>query len=255
MFERADPPRDAAARIRHDLGLGSGYVDVLEVLRLLDVEVYQASFATDSLDGAHMRRDGASFVFVNTAHAITRQRLTAAHELGHHVLDASQDGDAVYESEVANPGNDPAEQAAFRFARYFLMDSDGIERLTASMKDEVERVAAVAAHFVVSPEVAAIHLVDLKAIRLTAKRDLADALASKATTPSALLRRYGYRIAWTPQDPQPDLDPRHVRRALEAYEADWITLPALADSLQMTLEETRRLLAEHGIQSREPESP
>jgi Zn-dependent peptidase ImmA (M78 family) len=254
MFERADPPRDAAARIRHDLVLGSGYVDVLEVLRLLDVEVYQASFAADSLDGAHTQRAGASFVFVNTANAITRQRLTAAHELGHHVLDASQDGDVVYESDVSNPGNDPAEQAAFRFARYFLMDPDGVARLTGRMKDEVERVAAVAAHFVVSPEVAAIHLVELKAIKLTTKRDLADALASKATTPSALLRRYGYRMAWTPQDRPPELDPRHMRRGLEAYEAEWITLPALADSLQMSLEETRRLLAEHGIPSHEPES-
>jgi hypothetical protein len=61
-------------------------------------------------------------------------------------------------------------------------------------------------------------------------------------------------MAWTPQDRPPELDPRHMRRGLEAYEAEWITLPALADSLQMSLEETRRLLAEHGIPSHEPES-
>lgn len=255
MVERADPPRDAAARIRHDLGLGSGYVDVLEVLRLVGAEVYQASFATDSLDGAHMRRDGVAFVFINTAHAITRQRLTAAHELGHHVLDASRDGDAVYESDVSRPGSDPAEQAAFRFARYFLVDPDGVARLTAGLKDEVERVAAVAAHFVVSPEATAIHLVDLKVIKSTTKREISEALASKAVTPSSLLRRYGYRMAWTPKDPPPDLDPRHMRRTLEAYEAEWITMPALADTLQITTEEAHHLLVEHGLPIRDPESP
>ncbi len=148
---KADAAVDAAARIRHQLSLGSGYVDVFDTLRRLGIEVYTASFPSDSLDGAHLVRGGTAFVFVNTAHAITRQRLTAAHELGHHTLDNPPEGSAVYEADTdRDPGNNPVEQAAYRFARFFLMDPDGVERLVNGMADERERIAAVAATFVVA---------------------------------------------------------------------------------------------------------
>ncbi|MFV2063921.1 MAG: ImmA/IrrE family metallo-endopeptidase [Chloroflexota bacterium] len=246
-------PRDAAAAIRHRLRLGSGYVDVFEVLRLLGIELYQAPFPQDSLEGAHLVRDGVAFIFVNTSRSLTRQRFTAAHELGHHVLEKAGDGSAVYESDVTKPGRDPLEQNAFRFARFFLIDPDGVGVLVGGIRDPMQQVAATASHYVVSPEAAAVHLADLGIVSISAKRELSKALAARELTPSGLLSRYGYRMAWTPQDPEPELDPRHVGRALGAYRREWMSLAALSDALGLSEGQAGDLLVEAGLKLREQE--
>jgi Zn-dependent peptidase ImmA (M78 family) len=250
--DRVDVPRDAAAALRQQLALGTGYVDVFSVLKAKNIEVYQAPFEEEGLEGAHLVKEGRAFVFVNNERAVTRQRLTAAHELGHHLLDNPVDGSAVFEATTVDPGNDSAEIGAYRFARYFLMDPDGVRRLTSGLVDERERVAAVAATFVVSPEVAAIHLLDLGLISAHTKMELVGELAAKSTTPSGLLKRYGYRMAHTPGG-APELDAGFMSRAIEAYVHEWIGLAALADMLQLSESEARLQLGELGVPVREPE--
>jgi len=252
---RTDPARDAAARIRHELRLGTGLVDIFGVLKSLRIEVYMAPFpyGADALEGAHMVKDGQAFVFVNNERAITRQRFTAAHELGHHVLDNPPDGSAIFESGTADQ-NDSIEQSAFRFARFFLMDPEGVSHLVDGIKDYRQMVAAVAATFVVSPEVAAIHLQELGLISVREKLELSAELADKTTTPSALLKRYGYRMAYTEQNPERELDEAFVGRTIDAYAREWITLAAFADALQMTDTQARDLLKELELPIREPEA-
>jgi len=252
---RTDPARDVAARIRHERGLGTGLVDIFRVLKILEIEVYMAPFpyGADALEGAHMVKDSRAFVFVNNERAITRQRFTAAHELGHHTLDNPTDGSAIFESGTADQ-NDAIEQNAFRFARFFLMDPDGVSRLVDGIKDYRQMVAAVAATFVVSPEVAAIHLQELGLISVREKLELSGELADKTTTPSALLKRYGYRMAYTDPNPAAELDEAFVGRTIDAYAREWITLAALADALQMTDAQARELLAELELPIREPEA-
>jgi Zn-dependent peptidase ImmA (M78 family) len=252
---RTDAARDAAARIRHERGLGTGFVDIFRVLKLMRIELYMAPFpyGADALEGAHMVKDGQAFVFVNNERAITRQRLTAAHELGHHELDNPTDGSAIFESGSADQ-NDAIEQNAYRFARFFLMDPEGVGRLVDGMKDYRQMVAAVAATFVVSPEVAAIHLQELGLISVREKLELMGELAEKTITPSALLKRYGYRMAYTDPNPTEELDETFVGRTIEAYAREWITLAALADALQITDTQARELLKEMKLPIREPEA-
>ena len=247
---RADIPRDAAAALRQQLALGSGYVDVFSVLKAKDIEVYQAPFKDDGLEGAHMVKDGHAFVFVNNERAITRQRFTAAHELGHHLLDNPVDGSAVFESTTSDPGTDSAELDAYRFARYFLMDPDGARRLVSQITEEREKIAAVAATFVVSPEVAAIHLQDLGLISARTKSEVMSDLSAKAITPSGFLTRYGYRMAPTPA-PAPELDPGFVGKTIDAYAREWIGLAAFAEALQLSVAEARSMLTEQGLPIRE----
>ena len=119
MSARPDPKEKAQA-LRQRLNLGSGYVDVFEVLRDLGIEVYRHAFPEDRLEGALTVRDNIPFIFVNSQGALTRQRLTAAHELGHYELGAREEGTQVLEGAISADG-DPEEWSAFRFARRDLL--------------------------------------------------------------------------------------------------------------------------------------
>jgi hypothetical protein len=184
---------------------------------------------------------------VNSCHALNRQRLTAAHELGHYLLGTRHEGSGVFESNTEGMGGEEGEREAFSFARHFLMDEQGLRGLVASIADERERVAASAGTYVVSVNVAAIHLAELGLIRPATKRALLEDLRSKQITPSGFLRTHGYRLPWTPEEPEPVLDPQHVGRALQAYRNGWLTLIALADSLQLEIRAAVDLLTETGI--------
>ena len=241
----------AAAALRHELGLGTDYVDVFDVIRRQGIELYLAPFGEDSLEGAHLVQGGRAFVFVNTSSAVTRQRLTAAHELGHHILEGAADGTVLYEADVTAADNDPKEWAAYAFARHFLMDPEGVRRLVDSLEDADERVAAVASRFVTSIDATCIHLAELGVITVAAKNRLLERLRAGETKPAALLRGYGYYFEPTPKADRPHLDPRYVRAVINAYARDWITFAAFADILLLDREEAVALLAEHGLTVRD----
>lgn len=241
-MERRPKAADLAAALRHELRLGDGYLDIFEVLRRLGIEVYRAPFDDDSLEGAHEIRNGQPYIIVNSSRSITRQRSTAAHELGHNRLGH----DKVYEASIEPSGDDGDEWDAYRFGRYFLMDPAGVEGLVTSMEDEAERVAAVASHFVVSPQLAAIHLAELHLIKTKTKADLLEGFRTNALRPAAFLRRYGYRMAATEQDVR-EVDPGHAGRAMRAYASGLMTLEALADTLLVTLEEAAEHVRDAGL--------
>jgi Zn-dependent peptidase ImmA (M78 family) len=236
----------AAASLRHRLGLGTGFVDVFDVIHQQGIELYRSAFGHDSLEGAHLVRDGRAFIYVNTSGSITRQRMTAAHELGHHLLDKDVDDSVVYESSL-DPGNDPNEWTVYMFARYFLMDPDGVRRLTGDIDDSEQRVAAVASRFVTSIDVACIHLEDLNVISAAVKGRLLEEVRSGALRPKAFLQRFGYRLEPTPTGEARELDPGFVGRVIDAYAREWISFRAFADVLQMNDEVARALIAEHHL--------
>lgn len=246
---RTDPALIAAG-LRSRWDLGSDYVDVFEVLRAEGIQLFLAPF-DDALEGAHMVRDGKAFVFVNTACSITRQLLTAAHELGRHVLEDHAADASLFEESTTDFGTDPEERAAYTFARYFLMDPKGVARLTSPIRDQEERVAAVASRFVTSIDVTCIHLAELEVISRATKKRLLDAIRADELHPSAFLRRHGYGMAWTPRPDGPVLDARYVRRAIEAYGREWVTLASFADLLGLPLDKAADLLAEQGIALRD----
>lgn len=237
--------KEAAEALRHRHGLGTGPVDPFDVLRREGVEVYVRAFPNDGLDGAYVRRDGHAFVFVNGQRWITRRRLTAAHELGHHLLEG-EDSQEIYEGDVAAlPTGDPAEWEAYNFARYFLIDEQGVRALVTDINDQEERIAAVASEYIVSPHVAAIHLEKLGLISPIVKKRVTDALHDGLKT-HVFLKSHGFRMAWSEVEGL-RLDPSHKARALAAYESGYMTLAGLADALITTPEEATQILSEAGI--------
>ncbi len=239
--------QEKAQSLRQHLQLGDGYVDIFDVLRRLGIEVYRAPVKGDAVEGTLVIRDGVAFIFVNSAGSLTRQRLTAAHELAHHELGERHNGTEIVENYEAVT-DDREEWDAYRFARHFLIDEGGVRRVVADITDEEQRVAAVAHAFVVSPSVAAIHLAEIHVIRRATKDRLKAGFDDGTLKPSAFLARYGYAMD-DMSSPVTTLDPGHVARALKAYADGEIALVALAEVLRQDVEATRAMVVEAGLEA------
>jgi Zn-dependent peptidase ImmA (M78 family) len=237
--------REKAQALRQRLGLGDGYVDIFDVLRQLGFEVYRRRF-DDGLEGALTIRDGVPFVFVNSQGSLTRQRLTAAHELGHYELGEQAEGTEILEETISGTGN--AEWDVFRFARHLLMDEVGVRRLLADISDEEQMVAAVARTFVVSPVVSAIHLREIGMISAATKTRLKAQFDDGSLKPSAFLGRFGYGMGEMNQTVT-ELAPSHIQRSLDAYSKGILSPLSLAEVLQQSEEDTRAIVREAGLEA------
>jgi transcriptional regulator with XRE-family HTH domain len=118
----------------------------------------------DDLAGLLLVQDSGAVIGVNLRHKRTRQRLTLAHELGHHLLRHTDDvyldlsGDLSPNVTGGHPGYDwGAEQAATQFAASLLMPSGMVRREAARHVG----VGALAHVFDVNPTVMAIRLATL----------------------------------------------------------------------------------------------
>ncbi len=245
--------QEAAEALRHEFGLGYDAIDVFAVIRTLGYELYRGRFPDDNVDGALRQQDGVRFVFINGAVAITRQRFTAAHELGHARLEPLIDGAEFVENNVESAaGTSGDEREANIFAAYLLMDARGVREIVEALPDERQRVAAVASRFTVSPKTAAIHLRDLGHISNDALNELCVDLDQGWVKPQKLLAQYGYRMAATSQLlPSEWLDTGHRARAMRFYQVGGFTLAGLADALALPIDDTRALLRRKQIEIRD----
>lgn len=243
-----------AAELRAQLELSPGNVDVFAVTRELGIETYLRSMPGEGLDGAHQLVEDTGFIFINSAHAVTRQRFTAAHELGHHRHGIGQ-GPPVFESDVVRL-TDPTEVDINSFAAHFLMDPPGMRTLVSEIDDPLQRVAAVGSRFAVSPEAAAIHLATLGSVTHAFKIEVCRQLREKELRPGDLYRRYSYEPTITPDALDQALDPNHVARAVRAYDLGLMNLAGLSDALGVSSDEAAAILRRSDIEvSEESEDP
>lgn len=238
--------REAAAELRRQLSAPLGRIDVFGVIRELGIELYLRSMPDDPLDGAHQLVGDAAFIFINSAHAITRQRFTAAHELGHHRHGIGE-GPAVFENDVARL-REPTEVGVNQFAAYFLIDPEGAHLVADELDDPRERVVAVASRFAVSPESSAIHLSELRLISRAFKDELCGKLRTKEVRPGELFRAFDYPPTTTPDAAPFSIDPAHVERAVRAYDVGLMTLVGLADALGTSTEEAAEILRRSDVE-------
>lgn len=233
-----------AERVRTDLGLASGYIDVFDVARRLGAETYFHPFGDDSVEGAYKLVEGLPFILINADGPLVRRRYTMGHEIGHLRLGGNDAG--VVESAHTMNGPDPEERNANRFAACLLMDADGVATRAADFADPVAKIVAVATTYVVSPPAAAIHLSDLGLIIPATKDAFLQSVQSRAT--KAQMTRLGYSA---PRDTRPTgagrIDVRHLEDALSAFEAGQYSVSALAADFDMTAGEVEALLRRRGI--------
>lgn len=173
------------AQLRLDL---TGPVDVYGVIAAQDI--WLAFQPLGQLYGMYLQSDGAAGILVNADHPQSLQRFTAAHELGHHVMqhhlsldDASRAGTL----NRARGSQELIEQQAQVFAAYFLMPLKLVNHVLAQLNLDPSRlplgsreVYRVSLALGTSYEATAWHLAELGKIRRTQVQSLL------ATTPVSI---------------------------------------------------------------------
>ena len=231
-----------AARIRADLGLGSGYVDVFDIARRLGAEIYFHPFGDDGVEGAYKLVDGLAFILINADRPLVRRRFSVAHEIGHMRLGGTDAG--VVES--AMYANDPEERNANRFAAYLLMDPDGVVARIDGVDEPIGRIAAVATEFVVSPMAAAIHLAELGLVSTAVKDNYISLDGTREAR--TVLAEHGYEAPRSVALRGADrIDVRHLDDALTTFAAGQYSRSALAADFDLSADEVDELLLVRGL--------
>lgn len=151
-------------------------IDVEFLASSLGIEIKYEKFAED-LSGVLVKRPEKTVIGVNSAHAITRQRFTVAHELGHYLLkhrgdvfvDSTLHGNSVvvHRDGKSSLGTHAWEVHANRFAAALLMPQplvqQHIEKLVARKSDVPmdSLVAELAKTFLVSRQAMEYRLTNL----------------------------------------------------------------------------------------------
>jgi transcriptional regulator with XRE-family HTH domain len=155
-------PRDVADTLLEAADVQAPPVPIDELAAGCGVRVIHWNF--DDIAGLLLEHHSGAVIGVNLRLERTRQRLTLAHELGHHLLRHADDvyldltGDLSPNVTGGHPGYDwGAEQAATQFAANLLMPSRMVRREAA----EHVGVGALAEVFDVNPTVMAIRLATL----------------------------------------------------------------------------------------------
>jgi Zn-dependent peptidase ImmA (M78 family) len=121
--------REVARKILREFGVKAAPVPVERIIKARNVMLQYAPLEED-LSGMAFIKDGVGIIGVNALHHPNRQRFTAAHELGHHVLHAPDIQKTVHVDKgfrvlmrdaVSSQGIDPLEVEANAFASELLM--------------------------------------------------------------------------------------------------------------------------------------
>lgn len=255
----------AAARVaRTELGLGleQPVHDLLEVVEQAARVPVAVLDLPHQVAGAYLVRRDRPFIFVNGNDWVPRQRLTLAHELGHHRMH----GHAVVDGEESVDGrsDDPLEEQAYAFAGEFVAPEQALRGWLAARGDPVidlEIVVRLGLAFGISAPAMMVRLVSAgiilrqrqreqiwNQINLRQHREAERALTASSVSPVE------DQLAQIKRDDSLPRMPAELREnALEAYEAGLINLDRLAAALGRGRGAAESLVTDLGISQREPE--
>ena len=148
---KQEQARTAARQILADVHFTTPHVPVERIIRARKIVLQYAPLDGD-LSGMAFIKDGVGIIGVNALHHPNRQRFSAAHELGHHVLHAEQIREAVhvdrgirilYRDDVSSLGTQPMEVQANVFAAELLMPTALLASAIADGGVDIEDEASI----------------------------------------------------------------------------------------------------------------
>ena len=154
-YENYKKSRNAAWEILLACGVDALPVDLNAVLRNLGVRVYAYSRAAELLEDTGLaevagRVSGLTFyagaqpvILYNDAETPQRIRFTIGHELGHIVLGHVRPGEHTRQNREPQPGDDPMEQAANRFAADLLSPACVLWGLGLHSPEEIAEICKI----------------------------------------------------------------------------------------------------------------
>jgi Zn-dependent peptidase ImmA (M78 family) len=221
--------------VRELLGLGIAPVgDITATLADAGLIVLVRPLGIGGPEGLYVRRANYGAVLLNGDAYLPRLRFTAAHELGHHEYGAQAAVD-VY----IGASTDPEEKRANAFAAAFLMPRDAVVQRILGPTPEAETVVEVANEFGVSYQTLVFRLHNLGLLPGgAARRDQLLAERSAVMTNDLRQRRL---------DRGTILPPDYVKRAIDAYSRQDISLDRLAELLFAGDQEVGRALEDAGL--------
>lgn len=153
----ADRPfaRESATRVLTEFGVKKAPVPVERIIKALNIVLEYAPLDSE-LSGMAYIKDDVAIIGLNALHHPNRQRFSAAHELGHHVLHSDELQKSIHvdkgirvlaRDELSAEGIDKREIEANTFAAELLMPEDLIlqalnaDGLDIEDDDSVEKLA------------------------------------------------------------------------------------------------------------------
>lgn len=251
----------AARTARYELGLGldqpvHDLLDVVEEAAGVPVAIL---VLPEGVAGAYLVRRDQPFIFLNGTEWITRQRLTLAHELGHHRIHHRAVVDGV--GNIEGKSNDPLEQQAFAFAGEFLAPEQAIRGWLEARDDPLIDIAVLArlgVAFGMSAPAMFVRLIDADILQRPKRRQ-----ELKRQIDRGQHRGVEKSLNLTPVEDQlarlereqaiPRLPAKLRNNALAAYAAGLIDLDRLALALRRDRETVERLVTQLNLQPQEPE--
>ena len=151
MYESYKNARDLSWKVLLDAGITSLPVDLNQILKTLDINVFLYCDADFDADSPNLRgSDGFTTlvgykkaIYLNEQKGTTqRRRFTMAHEIGHIVLDHPLKP-LVYRNSESDHNQKPEEVQANVFARDLLMPAGVLAALHVTTVDEIMRICSV----------------------------------------------------------------------------------------------------------------
>lgn len=221
-----------ALRLREQIGFDR--VDIWQLLDQLQIPVVLREFGNEAGDGLYLWERQMPLILVNASKRASRQRFTAAHELGHHEMHRFDHERLVIEDQdiFASGGSDEAEANAF--AAYLLAPDEAILKVLGDRVGErvtPDVVVELMGVFGLSYDATTWRLVNMDVVN----RSQRDALVENPRVEERL-RRAGLDEAQIFPAPAP-LPRAHIDAALRLYEDHVFTAERLGELLDRTPQE------------------
>lgn len=240
----------AARALRHELALGFAPIDIWDVLRRRGVYVAFRDFGDAGGDGLYLWRGqeagGIPLIVLNAAMRPSRQRFTAAHELGHHELHRFEGADVLMADEdVVGLNNDERETAANAFAAYLLAPTEDLRQWAAANEGPLvpARVVELMRRYGLSYQAVTYRLRNCGVIT---QRALDDLLAAGEGQIERLAERQGFseRAIFPPPGPIPEV---MAQGAMRLFRGHVIDEARLAELLDLSIEEALAAAQDAGM--------
>lgn len=221
----------AARALRHREQLGFEPVDLWQLLERLEVPVAIRDFGSESGDGLYLWECGEPFIVVNKNNRPSRQRFTAAHELGHHEMHRFEADRLLLADQDIFGSQDAWEIEANAFAAYFLAPDEGIrQRLGEHTGESItqDMVVELMGEFGLSYDAMTYRLLNAQLINGAQRAALVDNPMIEER-----MRRAGIDEDASSKPPA-HLPRSHIRASLHLYEDHVVTPDRLGELLDMT---------------------
>ncbi len=231
-----------ALRLREELGFGA--VDIWQLLERLEIPTARHEFGPDAGDGLYLWEGGEPFIVVNASTRASRQRFTAAHELGHHEMHRFETARLLITDQDIFRSGDPREVEANAFAAYLLAPDQAVRRVVGDRKGEQvtqDLVVELMGVFGLSYEATTWRLLNAEVINHAQRTALAENPKVEDR-----LRRAGLDEDAIFKAPA-RLPRSHINAALRLYEDRVVSPDRLAELLDMTLSDAVAFAEERDV--------